>query len=45
MKMNPQCTAASLQTAAVDQVKNDELNRLCMTAKNFDLNRIAWIGA
>ena len=45
MKMNPQCTAASLQTAAVDQVKNDELNRLCMTAKNFDLKRIAWIGA
>ena len=41
MKMNPQCTAASLQTAAVDLVKNDELNRLCMTAKNFDLKRIS----
>jgi hypothetical protein len=25
MKMNPQCPAASLQTAAVDLVKNDEL--------------------
>ena len=45
MKMNPQCTAASLQTAAVDLVKNDELNRLCMMAKNFDLKRIAWIRA
>ena len=45
MKTNPQCTAASLQTAAIDLVKNDELNGLCMTARNFDLKRIAWIGA
>jgi hypothetical protein len=33
MKMTPQYTAASMQTAAVDPVKNDELNRLCMTAR------------
>jgi hypothetical protein len=41
MKMIPQRTTASMQTEAVDPVKNDELNRLSMTARNFDQKRIA----